>query len=72
MLCESGGVPTQAGILIFHVKVLCAYIKCEVKHNGIWGWDPHGLNGWGIHDLTGWGIYDLNGCRIYYLRWRGK
>ena len=35
-----------------------AYTKCEIKHNGMWGWGSYGLDGWGIYGLNGWGSYD--------------
>ena len=33
-----------------HIDVHCVhiYIKCKLKHNGIWGLGVYGLNGWGI------------------------
>ena len=40
----SGRAPKPTGTLMLIMwKILfSAHIKCEVKHNGIWGWDVHG------------------------------
>ena len=73
---DSGSLPaTPAGTLMFIMLNFHAFIKCEVKHNGIWGWDIYFLDGWGnygligcaIYYLKGWGIYGLIGCTIYDL-----
>ena len=64
---------TSWHIDVHYVKFSCIY--CEVKHNGIWGWDIYFLDGWGIYGLIGcaiyylkgWGIYGLIGCTIYDL-----